>query len=164
LSLGLLAFFSFFPLIPHSTVVPNPDHIMDPENEKRKTSVEDSTTTTTTKQDEVEKQAQLSDLWVHDHPDIILNTTDMRQRAFQFADRLDWVLNAISLICSIASGAAMPLMTIVGRPLMMRSPSLIVRYSESSQAVLQTLLEALSTLTTSKPRSTRSFCGSSTSL
>ncbi|KAG8671709.1 hypothetical protein FPOAC1_004963 [Fusarium poae] len=70
---------------------------MDPENEKRKTSVEDSTTTTTTKQDEVEKQAQLSDLW----------------RAFQFADRLDWVLNAISLICSIASGAAMPLMTIV---------------------------------------------------
>jgi uncharacterized membrane protein YgcG len=148
LSLGLLAFFSFFPLIPHSTVVPNPDHIMDPENEKRKTSVEDSTTTTTTKQDEVEKQAQLSDLW----------------RAFQFADRLDWVLNAISLICSIASGAAMPLMTIVGRPLMMRSPSLIVRYSESSQAVLQTLLEALSTLTTSKPRSTRSFCGSSTSL
>ncbi|GKU07403.1 unnamed protein product [Fusarium langsethiae] len=72
---------------------------MDAETEKRKTSAEDSTTTTTTttKQDEGEKQAQLGDLW----------------RAFQFADRLDWVLNVISLICSIASGAAMPLMTIV---------------------------------------------------
>ncbi|KAL6917603.1 hypothetical protein ACHAPO_000588 [Fusarium lateritium] len=69
---------------------------MDPENEKRKSSVEDSTTATT-KQDEGEKQAQLGDLW----------------RAFQFADRLDWVLNIISLVCSIASGAAMPCMTII---------------------------------------------------
>ncbi|CAF3431738.1 unnamed protein product [Fusarium graminearum] len=67
---------------------------MDAAIEKRKTSVDDSIAT---KQNEVEKQAQLSDLW----------------RAFQFADRLDWVLNVISLICSIASGAAMPVMAIL---------------------------------------------------
>ncbi|KAL4721991.1 hypothetical protein ACLX1H_011185 [Fusarium chlamydosporum] len=63
--------------------------------EKEKQTIEDSTTTTT--QNEDESQAQLGDLW----------------RAFQFADRLDWFLNVTSLICSIASGAAMPLMTIV---------------------------------------------------
>ncbi|KAM0431867.1 hypothetical protein ACHAPT_005120 [Fusarium lateritium] len=34
-------------------------------------------------------------------------------RVFSFADRLDWFLNITSLICSIASGATMPLMTIV---------------------------------------------------
>ncbi|KAF4979221.1 hypothetical protein FZEAL_4530 [Fusarium zealandicum] len=34
-------------------------------------------------------------------------------RVFGFADRLDWFLNITSFVCSIASGAAMPLMTIV---------------------------------------------------
>ncbi|KAG4278916.1 hypothetical protein FPRO04_06237 [Fusarium proliferatum] len=68
---------------------------MDADNEK-KILVEDSTTTTTQK-DEPEKQAELGDLW----------------RVFRFADRLDWILNFTSLICSIASGATLPLMTIV---------------------------------------------------
>ncbi|KAH7185401.1 P-loop containing nucleoside triphosphate hydrolase protein [Fusarium flagelliforme] len=67
---------------------------MDLENEK-KTLVEEPTTTTT--QDDGEKQAKMGDLW----------------RAFQFADRLDIFLNITSLICSIASGATMPLMTII---------------------------------------------------
>ncbi|OJJ08481.1 hypothetical protein ASPVEDRAFT_156125 [Aspergillus versicolor CBS 583.65] len=35
------------------------------------------------------------------------------RRIFQYADRIDWVLNAISFICSIASGSAMPLMAII---------------------------------------------------
>ncbi|PLB53566.1 P-loop containing nucleoside triphosphate hydrolase protein [Aspergillus steynii IBT 23096] len=34
-------------------------------------------------------------------------------RIFHYADRLDWTLNGIALACSIASGAAMPLMTII---------------------------------------------------
>ncbi|KAF4438417.1 hypothetical protein F53441_12805 [Fusarium austroafricanum] len=68
---------------------------MDEENEK-KILVEDSTTTTTQK-DEPEKQAELGDLW----------------RVFRFADKIDWVLNVISLITSVASGATLPLMTIV---------------------------------------------------
>ncbi|EWY89125.1 hypothetical protein FOYG_10060 [Fusarium oxysporum NRRL 32931] len=67
---------------------------MDADNEK-KILVEDSTTTT--QKDEPEKQAELGDLW----------------RVFRFADRLDWILNFTSLICSIASGATLPLMTIV---------------------------------------------------
>lgn len=40
-------------------------------------------------------------------------TTYTLQRVFRFADRLDWILNFTSLICSIASGATLPLMTIV---------------------------------------------------
>ncbi|KAF5988022.1 major facilitator family transporter protein [Fusarium bulbicola] len=67
---------------------------MDANNEK-KILVEDLTTTT--QNDEPEKQAELGDLW----------------RVFRFADRLDWILNFTSLICSIASGATLPLMTIV---------------------------------------------------
>ncbi|KAI9368084.1 P-loop containing nucleoside triphosphate hydrolase protein [Aspergillus egyptiacus] len=35
------------------------------------------------------------------------------RRIFHYADRLDWVLNILSFVCAIASGAAMPLMTIV---------------------------------------------------
>ncbi|KAM0355755.1 hypothetical protein ACHAPU_000141 [Fusarium lateritium] len=62
------------------------------ENEKR-VSVEDTSSTT---QNE-EKPAGLNDLW----------------RVFQFADRLDWFLNITSLLCSIASGATLPLMTII---------------------------------------------------
>ncbi|KAJ4259744.1 hypothetical protein NW762_007675 [Fusarium torreyae] len=69
---------------------------MDAENEK-KILVEDTTTTDSTPKDEAEKPAGLGDLW----------------RVYRFADRLDWFLNITSLICSIASGAAMPLMTIV---------------------------------------------------
>ncbi|KAF4968346.1 hypothetical protein FSARC_4292 [Fusarium sarcochroum] len=66
---------------------------MDADNEK--ILVEDTTDSTT--RDETEKPAALGDLW----------------RVYRFADRLDWFLNITSLICSIASGAAMPLMTIV---------------------------------------------------
>ncbi|KAF9775832.1 hypothetical protein IL306_006037 [Fusarium sp. DS 682] len=67
---------------------------MDAENEKN-VLVEDSTLTK--QKDKVEKQAELGDLW----------------RVFRFADRLDWILNFISLVSSIASGATLPLMTIV---------------------------------------------------
>ncbi|KAF5000800.1 hypothetical protein FGRMN_1407 [Fusarium graminum] len=63
------------------------------ENEKI-FSVEDAASTTTQNE---EKPAGLNDLW----------------RVFQFADRLDWFLNITSLICSIASGATLPLMTII---------------------------------------------------
>lgn len=35
------------------------------------------------------------------------------QRVFRFADRLDWFLNITSFICSIASGATLPLMTVI---------------------------------------------------
>lgn len=34
-------------------------------------------------------------------------------RIFQFADRTDWILNAIALVSSIAAGATLPLMTII---------------------------------------------------
>ncbi|KFY26995.1 hypothetical protein V493_03749 [Pseudogymnoascus sp. VKM F-4281 (FW-2241)] len=34
-------------------------------------------------------------------------------RIFRYADRWDWILNAISLCCSIAAGTTMPLMTVV---------------------------------------------------
>ncbi|KAM5346966.1 hypothetical protein ACJ41O_009971 [Fusarium nematophilum] len=34
-------------------------------------------------------------------------------RVFRFADRFDWFLNGTSFVCSIASGATMPLMTVV---------------------------------------------------
>ncbi|KAL2829227.1 P-loop containing nucleoside triphosphate hydrolase protein [Aspergillus cavernicola] len=34
-------------------------------------------------------------------------------RIFHYADRLGWLLNILSFVCAIASGAAMPLMTIV---------------------------------------------------
>ncbi|KAL5335379.1 P-loop containing nucleoside triphosphate hydrolase protein [Aspergillus crustosus] len=36
-----------------------------------------------------------------------------RQRIFHFADRFSWFLNILSFACAIASGAALPLMTIV---------------------------------------------------
>ena len=39
--------------------------------------------------------------------------TNFWQRIFTFADRRDWSLNGLSLLCSIASGAVLPLMTIV---------------------------------------------------
>ncbi|KAF5020386.1 hypothetical protein F66182_7594 [Fusarium sp. NRRL 66182] len=64
-------------------------------DDEKKMLVED--TTAQTQKDEAEKPAGLGDLW----------------RVFRFADRLDWFLNITSLICSIASGAALPLMTIV---------------------------------------------------
>ena len=34
-------------------------------------------------------------------------------RIFAYADRLDWTLNGIACICSIASGATLPLMTLI---------------------------------------------------
>ena len=34
-------------------------------------------------------------------------------RIFQFADRTDWILNAVALLTSIAAGATLPLMTII---------------------------------------------------
>lgn len=34
-------------------------------------------------------------------------------RIFSYADRLDWVLNAIAFGCAIASGATLPLMTLI---------------------------------------------------
>ncbi|KAM0217365.1 hypothetical protein ACHAQI_002238 [Fusarium lateritium] len=69
-----------------STATPNMD--------EKKAPAEDTASTT---QEEGEKPVGLNDLW----------------RVFQFADRLDWTLNIISFICSIGSGASLPLMTIV---------------------------------------------------
>ncbi|KIL89524.1 hypothetical protein FAVG1_07104 [Fusarium avenaceum] len=66
-----------------------------PTMDEKKAPAEDNASTTT--QEEGEKPVGLNDLW----------------RVFQFADRLDWTLNIISLICSIGSGASLPLMTIV---------------------------------------------------
>lgn len=43
----------------------------------------------------------------------MLGHTNNSKRVFQYADRLTWALNCLSLITSIAAGAVLPLMTIV---------------------------------------------------
>lgn len=51
--------------------------------------------------------------WYVSDVDPILNHTDFLKRIFHYADSVSWTLNLLSLVTSIGSGSALPLMTIV---------------------------------------------------